>query len=163
LTFASENQYDAELLEKDGTFRERTGMAAEQNGTAAVMEEIVSSCTKCKQALAHTVVSKVKQRVAKVKCNTCGTIHRYLDPARPIKPKTPRKPAAQIAQEATYEKLLAMTANQKGLPYSLSGAFKEHDVIEHTTFGRGVVTHLLPGNKIHVAFAQGEKLLVCRR
>ena len=56
-----------------------------------------------------------------------------------------------------------MTASQKGLPYSLSGAFKEHDVIEHTTFGRGVVTHLLPGNKIHVAFAQGEKLLVCRR
>jgi hypothetical protein len=140
-----------------------TTMAAEQVGTAAVSEEVVSTCTKCKQALAHTIVSKVKQRIAKVKCHTCGTIHRYIDPTLPVKPKTPRKPAAQIAQEATYEKLIAMTAGQKGQPYSLSGVFKEHDVIEHSTFGRGIVTHLVPGNKIHVAFAQGEKLLVYRR
>ena len=116
-----------------------TTMAAEQVGTAAVSEEVVSTCTKCKQALAHTIVSKVKQRIAKVKCHTCGTIHRYIDPTLPVKPKTPRKPAAQIAQEATYEKLIAMTAGQKGQPYSLSGVFKEHDVIEHSTFGRGIV------------------------
>lgn len=138
-------------------------MATEQSGAAAVMEDIVSTCTKCKQALNHTIVSKVKQRVAKVKCQTCGTIHRYIDPTLPVKPKTPRKPAAQIAQEATYEKLIALTANQKGLPYTTSGVFKEHDVIEHSTFGRGIVTHLVPGNKLQVAFSNGEKLLVYRR
>lgn len=136
---------------------------AGQQATPEVSEEIVSTCTKCKQAFAHTIVSKVKLRVAKVKCLTCGTTHRYIDPTLPIKPKTPRKPAAQIAQEATYEKLMTMTAGQKGLPYSLSGIFKEHDVIEHATFGRGIVTHLIPGNKIQVAFAAGEKLLVYRR
>jgi len=141
------------------------GKAASQaaDEVVAVSEDIVSTCTKCRQALAHTVVSKVGQRVAKVKCNTCGSTHRYIDPSLPIKPKAVRKPAAQLAQEATYEKLIAMTAGQKTLPYSLSGSFKEHDVIEHATFGRGVVMQLVPGNKMHVAFAQGDKLLVCRR
>jgi len=133
------------------------------DGQVAVPEEISSVCSKCKQALPHTVVTKVKERVTKVKCLTCGHAHRYVDPLAPVKPKTPRKPAAQIAQEVTYEKLIAMTAGQKSLPYSLSGVFKEHDVIEHTTFGRGVVTQLVPGNKIQVAFPHGEKLLVYRR
>lgn len=133
------------------------------NSSIAVMEEIISTCTKCKQALPHTIVAKVKERISKVKCLSCGSVHRYIDPSLPIKPKTPRKPAAQVAQEVTYEKLIAMTSGQKTLPYSLSGAFKEHDVIEHTTFGRGVVTNLVPGNKIQVAFPHGEKLLVCRR
>jgi len=133
------------------------------DGSVAIMEEIISTCTKCKQALPHTIATKVKGRITKVKCLTCSHVHRYIDPSLPVKPKTPRKPAAQVAQEVTYEKLIAMTAGQKTLPYSLSGVFKEHDVIEHTNFGRGVVTHLIPGNKIQVAFPHGEKLLVYRR
>jgi hypothetical protein len=36
-------------------------------------------------------------------------------------------------------------------------------VIEHPTFGLGVVTHLIAGDKIQVVFKNEDKLLVCRR
>ncbi|MFZ5863888.1 MAG: hypothetical protein ACOYXR_13730 [Nitrospirota bacterium] len=99
-----------------------------------------------------------------IRCRRCGTVHRHHG-ATDAAPKTRRtaKAAAAIAREAAYERLLAVTSGRKSRPYSLSGAFKPHDVIEHPTFGLGVVTHLVAGDKIHVAFKNGDKLLVCRR
>ena len=54
-------------------------------------------------------------------------------------------------------------ANNKKIPYSLSGRFKVNDLINHSTFGLGVVTNLITDEKIQVIFKDGEKLLVAGR
>jgi hypothetical protein len=103
-------------------------------------------------------------RVA-IKCRRCGAVHRHhaSPPTPPLKARRSSKAAAALAHEVTYERLLAVTSGRKSRPYSVSGIFRPNDVIEHPTFGLGVVTHLIAGDKIQVVFKNGGKLLVCRR
>lgn len=127
----------------------------------AVGDEIASLCTKCKGPQPHIVAALVRNRVSKAKCGTCGSLHRYIDPDAP--PKPTRRRSVKLSPEETWTKLVSLVASKKKIPYSFSGDFKENDLIDHSTFGLGVVTHRLPGDKIQVTFKDGEKILVARR
>ncbi len=123
-----------------------------------------SACQTCDQILSRFAGAGIQPVRVAIRCSRCGAVHRHHGAAEPP-PKTRRtaKAVAAIAREAAFERLLAVTSGRKSRPYSLSGVFKPHDVIEHPTFGLGVVTHLLDGNKIQVAFKSADKLLACRR
>jgi hypothetical protein len=77
--------------------------------------------------------------------------------------KPPRKRTIKVPHEETWGKLVNQAEARKKIPYTLSGSFKENDLIDHTIFGLGVVTHLLDNNKIQVSFKEGEKLLISKR
>ncbi len=68
-----------------------------------------------------------------------------------------------MSPEQAWEKVMDTVASEKKIPYTFSGNFKVNDLIDHTTFGLGVVTQLLAEDKIQVIFKDGEKLLVARR
>ncbi len=123
------------------------------------------ACSTCDQIVARFAGAGIRPLRVAIKCRRCGSVHRHPSPppAPPIKTRRSSKAAAAIAHEVAYERLLAVTSGRKSRPYSVSGAFRAHDVIEHSTFGLGVVTHLLAGDKIQVVFKNGDKLLVCRR
>ena len=123
-----------------------------------------SACQTCDQIVSRFAGAGIRPVRVAIRCRRCGAVHRHHGAAEPP-PKTRRtaKAVAAIAREAAFERLLAVTSGRKSRPYSLSGAFKPNDVIEHPTFGLGVVTHLLDGNKIQVAFKSADKLLACRR
>ena len=123
--------------------------------------EATSICTKCKKPTVHVITALVKERIAKVQCRDCGGIHRYRDPNAPIKP--PRKRSGKISPQEAWEKVMNTVSNDKKIPYTLSGHFKVNDVIDHSTFGLGVVTNLISEEKIQVIFKEGEKLLVAGR
>jgi hypothetical protein len=127
-------------------------------------ETTPSTCQTCDQITSRFAGAGIRPLRVAIRCRHCGTVHRHHGAAEPP-PKTRRtaKAAAAIAREAAFERLLAVTSGRKSRPYSVSGVFRPNDVIEHPTFGVGVVTHLVAGNKIQVAFKNGEKLLVCRR
>ncbi|MGH7273572.1 MAG: hypothetical protein ACREIQ_03820 [Nitrospiria bacterium] len=131
------------------------------NDKNAVGGEIISMCTKCKQSLAHTIAVRVGDRIAKVLCRTCGTLHRYINPHALL--TAPRKRSKKVTPEEVWGKMVDLVSTQKKIPYTFSGNFKENDLIDHTTFGLGVVTNLLSGDKIQVIFKEGEKILVARR
>ncbi len=129
---------------------------------SAVGDQIASMCTKCNQPEPHLIAALTGARVSKVKCSVCGSLHRYINPDTP--PKTTRRRSRKPTPEEVWEKMVdLLEAKRKKVPYTFAGHFKENDLIDHNTFGIGVVTLLLPGDKIQVTFKDGEKILIARR
>ena len=62
----------------------------------------------------------------------------------------------------TFEKLAEKFKGKKPLPYSMSGSFKNEDVIDHKSFGMGIVTSA-SHDKMEVVFSDGPRTLVCNR
>ena len=47
--------------------------------------------------------------------------------------------------------------------YGLSERFSVNDIVEHPSFGTGVVRNVMPGDKIEVLFEGGSKILAHSR
>lgn len=129
-------------------------------------KDILSLCGKCKMAMGHLIVSiDEKGRIDKCECQTCGATHKYKDPEgkkatkKSTKPST-RKAAVSIEQRWADAKAKA-TGNAKN--YKMSDPFQAGDLINHSTFGMGVVLELVGNNKIKMIFECGEKDLACNR
>jgi len=139
----------------------------------SVSDDIDSRCLKCKLVTNHTIVAIVEGRVAKVQCNVCGGRHNYRSPVvektsaakRQIGKKTTGKASGRLSAEmkaaANFEILLGERGTSESLPYSMTVPFNEGDLIDHPTFGLGVVINTLSPKKIEVIFKQGSKVLVC--
>ncbi len=134
-------------------------------------DHVDARCTRCRVTTNHTIIAMVGDRPARVRCNTCGGDHNYrpLSQAKPAKPaatagvKPARRNAADRRREALQEEWQELTASP-GLtvPYSMDRAFRLDDLIEHPTFGVGVVKAVIKPNKIEVLFASGTKSLRCK-
>ena len=135
-------------------------------GTPRVGGDALAWCTKCKMDLAHVIVAMIKHRPARVICKTCKSQHNYklgtqTDLIRSTKAPRAKKTAAQ----KTYMKVSDMweqkMAEAKGQPvaYKVTGIFSKGDVIQHPSFGMGLVEEV-KGSKISVLFRGDEKTLV---
>jgi len=130
-----------------------------------VAQNVFTMCTKCGMELNHVVVAHGAGGVVqRVKCHTCGSEHKY----RPDKKRATRKPSKksistqEVDSTKTFEKLAEKFKEKKPLPYSMSGSFKNDDVIDHKTFGMGIVTGA-SYDKMEVAFSDGPRILACNR
>jgi hypothetical protein len=133
--------------------------------TTPVAQNVITLCTKCEMELNHVVVAhNAKGKVERVKCLTCQTEHKY----RSAKKRAPRKATTkgQVVRKVDFAKVFEELAekfkDKKPLPYSMSGSFKKDDVIDHSTFGIGIVTNA-SHDKMEVAFADKPRFLVCNR
>jgi hypothetical protein len=127
-------------------------------------KEILSYCGKCKTPTAHIVVSLNKKgKVDKCECQTCKAVHKYRDPEKspPQRASTKKAPAKRGASVGELWKEAISKAVGSAKPYAMHADFNEGDLIEHSTFGRGVVQELVGQNKMKVIFEEAEKLLVC--
>lgn len=118
---------------------------------------IASQCTKCKLNLDHTVVAMDGAVVAKVKCRTCGSVHKFRDPSAVKKPRVSRKKSAEPPASALWHACLAQ-ARGKELVYNMTGRYRVGDILIHDKFGKGVVRKLSM-NKCHVVFEDKERLM----
>lgn len=129
--------------------------------------DILAQCTRCKMELAHVVVSMMNGRPAKVICKTCKGTHAYkrvtqTDLVRSTTSSRPRR-----APEKTYVKVsemweqkMAEAKNATVRPYSVKDTFAKGEVIQHPSFGMGLVEDVRKGGKITVLFRNDEKTLV---
>jgi hypothetical protein len=122
--------------------------------------DIDAYCTKCKLNLEHFVLAVVAGAVVKVKCKTCGSIHRFKGtPA--AKPKAPRKVSASskplVSTQAQWEAAVD-AAPRPELPYDMESSFRDGDLIVHNFFGKGVVLKTY-FRKCSVLFRDKERLL----
>lgn len=141
------------------------------NKTVAAGDDIDSRCLKCKDVTNHTIIAMDESEVAKVQCNVCKARHKYRPPkAEKTKKTKPAKKAAAKAKgptakekkaEAHFEALLDGRDSNAAVPYAMTGTFGENALINHSTFGLGVVTREVSPNKMEVAFKEGSKLLIC--
>ena len=135
--------------------------------------EIDAACGKCEMNLAHTILAMVGPKVIKVKCNTCGNDHNYrgVQPlvklqsfASPKRTSTgavksssaPKKAATVVVSWDEQFKGKDLTKAKK---YSPRETFVVDDVVDHPTFGLGLVRAIRDG-KVEVAFKQEDKILV---
>lgn len=130
-----------------------------------VGKDVLSYCTKCKLNLSHTIVAmKDSKHIAKVKCNTCLTIHAYKDPSTSSKQnktrtrKTTSAPSKVISVSDLWMEKMSST-KKKSTPYAMDGKFQEGDIIDHSKFGPGIVEKVVD-DKIEVIFRHEIKTLV---
>jgi hypothetical protein len=138
-----------------------------------VGQEIISYCSSCKLDLKHVVVAHKSGNsgpVAKVKCHTCQKIHAFRsNPGiRSIDAAVKRKASAAAARvkpevipvEVEWREQLSKHENVKSQAYAPTKEFKLGDVIDHSSFGPGVVKAVKDGNKFEVIFQKDVKTLV---
>jgi hypothetical protein len=130
-----------------------------------VGKDVLSYCTKCKLNLGHTIVAmKDVKHIAKVKCNTCLTLHAYKDPSVSSKQnktrtkKTLMTPSKIISVSDLWMEKMSST-KKKSTPYSMDLKFLKGDIIDHTKFGPGIVEKVVD-DKIEVIFRHEIKTLV---
>ena len=120
-------------------------------------------CGKCKLVLAHVIIAMRGARPARVECKTCNAVHAFKEeaPRKATRRATTRDSAG--AALAAYEGLMEGRDISRATKYKLSEPFDVDDILDHKTFGLGLVTRLLSDNKIEVTFQTGSKVLVHAR
>jgi len=130
-----------------------------------VAQNVITVCTKCEMELDHVVVAhNAAGIVERVKCHTCGGEHKYRPDKKRATKKTSVKQIStkEVDSTETFERLAQKFKEKKPLPYRMSGSFKNDDVIDHRTFGMGIVISA-SHDKMEVAFSDGPRILVCNR
>ncbi|OIQ19727.1 MAG: hypothetical protein BM556_04390 [Bacteriovorax sp. MedPE-SWde] len=128
-----------------------------------VGKEIVTNCSKCKLELAHLIVAmKDELTPHKVQCKTCKSTHTFKTKKAPAaKKKTTRKPRVSAADKITNAWEAGMSKQDGDLTkYSPKTKFEIGELIDHPTFGSGVVDKQIDNNKIQVIFKTDIKVLI---
>ena len=138
--------------------------------TTKVGKDVDSWCTRCKLMLAHTIEAVVGGKVTRVHCNTCGAQHAYRPkpPGQtagraPAKAGATRRGAKGIAaapKAGDYATLVQSRDKRTARRYAVAERFRASELIDHPTFGLGLVTADKGENKIEVLFSDGAKTLV---
>lgn len=121
-------------------------------------ENIASHCTKCKLVLDHTIVAMDGETIAKVKCKTCGSSHKYrtAEDAKKIRVTRKKEEPARTA-EVLWETCLAEAKGKERI-YDMGGKYRVGDVVDHRIFGKGIVRKIYL-NKCDVLFKDKERLM----
>jgi hypothetical protein len=126
--------------------------------------DIDAWCTKCKLELGHTIIAIIDNLPKKVKCNTCNAQHVFR--AKPVKrsrSKSKISTRKTRSKETTYEDYISRLrdgdpANSK--KYNTKGNFEKDEIIDHLSFGIGIVLSVIQFNRIKILFKDGPKLLI---
>ena len=137
-------------------------------------DNVESRCTRCLTVLNHTIVAMVGERVVRVECNTCHSVHNHprektaAKPAprtsgmksTPVSRKSGKDPGS--AEREEWESLRGTMEGKPAQAYDMDGKFRANDLVEHAVFGLGIVLRVAGPNKMEVLFQSGKKLLRCQ-
>jgi len=137
-------------------------------------DNVESRCTRCLTVLNHTIVAMVGERVVRVECNTCHSVHNHprektaAKPAprtsgmksTPVSRKSGKDPGS--AEREEWESLRGAMEGKPAQAYDMDGKFRANDLVEHAVFGLGIVLRVAGPNKMDVLFQSGKKLLRCQ-
>jgi hypothetical protein len=119
-------------------------------------ENIASRCTKCKLVLDHTIVAMDGETIAKVKCKTCGSTHKYRGVGEK-KTRVSVKKESLKTTEVLWETCIAEAKGKEHI-YDMGGKYRVGDIVDHHVFGKGVVRKIYL-NKCDVLFKDKERLM----
>ena len=138
--------------------------------THKVGGEVDAFCTRCKLTLAHTILAMVGTKIARVRCNTCGGDHVYRSaPGATDRPSSSSRgttsrastPRAEKPDKVviSFEEQLSGKDIANAPKYSPKDTYQVDQVIQHPTFGLGLVT-AVRGDKVDITFKSDTKTLV---
>jgi hypothetical protein len=126
--------------------------------------DIDAWCTKCKLELGHTIIAMVDNLPKRVKCNTCNAQHNFrAKPVERSRAKTKSSTRKTRSKETTYEEYISRLTGgdpAKSRKYNTKGNFEKDEIIDHLSFGIGIVLSVIQVNKIRILFKDGPRLLI---
>jgi hypothetical protein len=132
-----------------------------------VGKEVIAFCSKCKDSTTHVVEVIKNEKISRVMCKVCLSSHRFRTDEKEETTekkvrKTAKKAPPKTSQEKKWERIMAKTAsaNESPIEYKMQNSYKVLNVIQHHTFGVGVVREVYGTTKMAVVFQIGEKVLV---
>ena len=136
-------------------------------GPPKVGGDILAYCSKCQGEFSHVVVSMIDKKPAKVQCKMCKGNHNF----KRIGDTRARSVSSSSTPSSTPRRKVVLAADywqeqmdlQKGKPlkpYSPKQTYQKQDVINHSSFGVGIIEEVKIDKKIVVIFKSGEKILV---
>jgi len=134
------------------------------NNSCAAGGNIDAWCPRCNLNSGHTIIAMVNNLPKKIKCDTCDEHHNLV--AKPsgksrIKSKSPTRKST--SKEATYQEYLSRLTGgdpANSTKYNIKGDFKKDEIIDHLSFGIGIVLSVIQLNKIKILFKDGPRLLI---
>ena len=126
-------------------------------------------CPKCDNDTEHTIISSTKRRIREVKCEVCQFVHKYSNTKKKAKKSaTPSKRGRKKKQKiddlvsmgSEWEEEIELKKLVEPVDYRLGGSYAEGTVINHPSFGVGIVKKILSNTKIEMLFQTGRKFLV---
>ncbi len=126
----------------------------------SIGQNIDSYCGRCKKAFDHTIMAMDGETIVKVRCKSCGGSHKFRSPLDAQKVRKPRTKKGG-AEKATAELVWAAGIEEaKGAErdYSMAAKYRVGDIVNHKTFGKGVVVKLY-ANKCDMLFKDRERLM----
>jgi hypothetical protein len=127
-------------------------------------KEVAAFCSKCKDTTVHVVEVIKDEKIHRVMCKACMSSHRFRTAAQAETAKTVRKAVKKAppksAQEKKWERFLAKTDPENPVEYTMQKSYQVLNVIQHHTFGKGVVREVIGRNKMSVVFQDRERVLV---
>ncbi len=162
-------------------------MIIETNRTAG--DDVESRCLKCKAVTSHTIIAMTGDTIAKVQCNTCDARHNYRPPiAEKMKVASTRRRRDGVevvsrskavkakmnthlstgkktsAKAVNFEALIQGKDINAAIPYAIDAILSAGDIVNHSIFGLGVVSEIVPVNKAYISFREhGTKLMACKK
>ncbi|HZN92090.1 MAG TPA: hypothetical protein VFB81_05275 [Myxococcales bacterium] len=140
--------------------------------THKVGGEVDAFCTRCKMTLAHTILAMVGQTIARVQCNTCGGQHAFRSApgsstsrSRSSSSSSGSTATRAASREPAVKTVIGFEDQLKGKDltrarkYSVKDTYAVDEVIDHPTFGFGLVK-AVRADKVDVAFKASERTLV---
>lgn len=129
----------------------------------AVAKNIYYPCSKCDSERYHRVLAHLSTTEAKLECEVCGSKKKLkIGKKMATKKKTTRKRKTATSHEDTWNELKEKFSDLPPEVYSIKGSFRADMVIDHPTFGLGIVTDS-HARKIEVCFQEGVKTLMHRK
>lgn len=139
--------------------------------------EVLAYCGSCKMDLTAVIVAKVGGKIAKVMCKTCKKERAYRAPKGVSDPAmaaeaVSRKSRATSGNGATaksvpieqeWRRLMADADKTNRVKYSVKVKLNQGDVVQHPTFGDGIVMRIAHPDKAEVLFQNDTKLLIHSR
>jgi hypothetical protein len=123
-------------------------------------KNIESYCTKCKVNLDHTIMAMDGEAIEKVRCRICGSSHKYRNPlvAQKVRKPGAKKGVGEEATAAIVWDACLVEAKGKERDYSMASKYHRGDIVNHQTFGKGIVMKLY-ANKCDMLFKDRERLM----
>jgi hypothetical protein len=124
-------------------------------------DPLQARCTKCKLNTDHVVVSMAEDAPEKVQCGVCSRKHKYRPP---IEKKVPvkRVPVQIETERKQWKTLTANVDSSKAVDYSMTATYKLKTLINHPTFGLGLVQRTAGPQKVEILFEAGKKMMRCK-
>lgn len=145
------------------------------NTESLIGKQIEAYCNKCKNNTIHFITTVENGKIAKVMCDICKSYHKYRKPGsaassapkKSIGEKKVGKPRKRkktknilLTDRDEWESKIKKLDIQKAVFYDMQDNYENVDLIDHKTFGLGIIRNVLSNNKLEVLFKNGVKILV---